>query len=454
MSISEKVKAEGGRNRKASSIVVASNQNIPTSTRMSPMQNPSLAKIEKETVKKPTSATAKKPGPKPGSKSKLKQSKQEVQSSLTDTGHLPKATGPSDSDSNDGGEYCICRGPDDHRMMVNCEGPCKDWYHCSCLGIDVEDAKELLDRYVCPKCSSDDFFTTYKPMCRYHNISGCRKSAQVCLKPNPSMYCSEQHRRDFWNHVATKLRSGEPSSIVSILSHAEVSSLAKFCNDRSEWQALGTEPRLEQKNKADPDCPIGLKYVTPEEAERIESIHTEKAHIKGKIELVQAQKKLLIMIHEHCKVIAQSPQLEVKDFCGYDNRLALNEIQFIRWKQSEEGKKAFETGVIGPRTRETMSFGAPLPFPGEIITTNPSPLESTSTHTGEETFHNYCFKPRKKCKHNGWRDIHGGDYQLTITNYEEHMARLQAEEDEIIQEAEIREATKDYHAHNVTIQHF
>ncbi|KAI1002855.1 hypothetical protein K3495_g5346 [Podosphaera aphanis] len=444
MSISEKVKAEGSRNRKATSSISASNQGQqalsrpPTLTsRASINSNDLHSKNEKEISKRSTTTSLKKPA----ARQILRQSKQEDKSILSsaNANHPSKSTGPSDSDSNDGGEYCICRGPDDHRMMVNCEGPCRDWYHCSCLGIDIEDAKELLDRYICPKCSTDDLFTTYKPMCRYFNISGCRKAAQIGLKPTPSMYCSEQHKRDFWTFVIKNFSPG-PSTIGGILSQSEVASLAKFFNTRSEWHALGTKPKLESKEGVDPKQPLGLDYITAEEAERIELIHSQRTILEEKIELMQSQKRLLFMIHEHSKLVASNPKNEIKDICGYDNRLAMNEAQFLRWKNSVEGQTVFSTGVLGPCTEETLSIVASIKFPGEALS---EPASSA-----------ICLKPRKKCKHNGWRDIHGSDYQLSINNYEEHKARLQAEEEEILEQAELREANKDYHSHNVTIQHF
>ncbi|CAD6503619.1 BgTH12-03279 [Blumeria graminis f. sp. triticale] len=451
MSISEKVKAEGGRHRKSTIANSSSSQNTTNSVHLSTISSrASLAsgsskpKVDKEITKR-NGTVGRKPGPKPGSRANFRQSKQDDISAASTlaANRLSKTSGPSDSESNDGGEYCICRGPDDHRMMVNCEGPCKDWYHCSCLDIDVEDAKELLDRYICPKCSNDVLFTTYKPMCRNFNFSGCRKAARIEMKPTPSMYCSEQHRRDFWLYVTERLRSNPSTTIGGALSKAEVASLARYFQDRHEWLSLGTKPKL---TSTDPtDYPAGLSYITTEENERIELIRAQKSSLEAKIDLVHAQKKLLVMIHERCKTAALIPNLEVKDICGYDNRLAMNQSQFLQWKNTAEGNLAFETGVLGPRTEETSSIGMPLNFPGETV------AESSSMAA---ELQNICLKPRKKCKHNGWRDIHGGDYQLSIQNYESHKVKLQDEVDEIVEEAELREATKDYHAHNITIRHF
>uniref|UniRef100_A0A803QJ69 Serine/threonine protein phosphatase 2A regulatory subunit n=1 Tax=Cannabis sativa TaxID=3483 RepID=A0A803QJ69_CANSA len=51
--------------------------------------------------------------------------------------------------------YCKCEmpyNPDD--LMVQCEG-CKDWFHPSCMGMTIEEAKKL-DHFLCSDCNSDD----------------------------------------------------------------------------------------------------------------------------------------------------------------------------------------------------------------------------------------------------------------------------------------------------------
>ncbi|PKA50649.1 hypothetical protein AXF42_Ash017988 [Apostasia shenzhenica] len=51
--------------------------------------------------------------------------------------------------------YCKCEmpyNPDD--LMVQCEA-CKDWFHPSCMGMTIEQAKKL-DQFLCSDCSSDD----------------------------------------------------------------------------------------------------------------------------------------------------------------------------------------------------------------------------------------------------------------------------------------------------------
>lgn len=44
--------------------------------------------------------------------------------------------------------FCICRKPDDHTWMIACDGPCQDWFHGRCVGMDEKDGN-LIDKYIC-----------------------------------------------------------------------------------------------------------------------------------------------------------------------------------------------------------------------------------------------------------------------------------------------------------------
>jgi len=51
--------------------------------------------------------------------------------------------------------YCKCEmpyNPDD--LMVQCEG-CKDWFHPSCMGMTIEQAKKI-DHYMCSDCAKEN----------------------------------------------------------------------------------------------------------------------------------------------------------------------------------------------------------------------------------------------------------------------------------------------------------
>ena len=57
------------------------------------------------------------------------------------------------ADDEDGSEedteaYCICRKPDDHTLMIGCDGPCEDWFHVRCVSMDSVKAK-LISKWYC-----------------------------------------------------------------------------------------------------------------------------------------------------------------------------------------------------------------------------------------------------------------------------------------------------------------
>lgn len=56
--------------------------------------------------------------------------------------------GDDDDDEEDNELFCVCRKPDDHTWMIACDGPCQDWFHGRCVGIDEKDGN-LIDKYIC-----------------------------------------------------------------------------------------------------------------------------------------------------------------------------------------------------------------------------------------------------------------------------------------------------------------
>jgi COMPASS component SPP1 len=191
--------------------------------------------------------------------------------------------------------------------------------------------------------------------------------------------------------------------------------------------------------------PVGLDYLTPDEQQEIEEIKTKKAGLEAKIRGYQDQQKVLLMVNKRAKIAAQQPNLEIKDICGYDNRLSFNEAQFARWAKTNEGITALTSGILGSRTEETKDIGSIIAFPGQ-----PSPTATA----GPEALNNICLKKMKKCKHAAWREVHNQDYVYNQKILKEDFERLSKLETELIDDAETREATKDYYADNVTEQLF
>lgn len=115
--------------------------------------------------------------------------------------------------SNDDGEvFCICRKGDNHTWMIACDGSCDEWYHGKCVNIREKDG-DLIDKYICPRCTRSDLMTTWKRMCRRY---GCRKPARVFQDP-PSKYCSKECGRMFFVEL---IQRGDP--YIETLSHGQL----------------------------------------------------------------------------------------------------------------------------------------------------------------------------------------------------------------------------------------
>ena len=48
--------------------------------------------------------------------------------------------------------FCTCRKPDDGKFMIACDGPCGDWYHGACVGINAKEARKM-DKYLCARAA-------------------------------------------------------------------------------------------------------------------------------------------------------------------------------------------------------------------------------------------------------------------------------------------------------------
>lgn len=72
------------------------------------------------------------------------------QNSVTPARSSSVANGAEDEDGSeeDTEAYCICRKPDDHTLMIACDGPCEDWFHARCVSMDSAKAK-LIYKWYC-----------------------------------------------------------------------------------------------------------------------------------------------------------------------------------------------------------------------------------------------------------------------------------------------------------------
>ena len=76
--------------------------------------------------------------------------KSRKQGSITPARSSSLLNGAEDEDGSeeDTEAYCICRKPDDHTLMIGCDGPCEDWFHVRCVSMDSVKAK-LISKWYC-----------------------------------------------------------------------------------------------------------------------------------------------------------------------------------------------------------------------------------------------------------------------------------------------------------------
>ncbi|KAL3426581.1 PHD-finger domain-containing protein [Phlyctema vagabunda] len=417
-SISESAKSEG-RPRKAVSAAPSSKQGTPAPSsaealpKMSPTKAAKSSQPKKKTKKAPRFETH------------------------PNTNSAKSAPGSEDeSGSDDGGEYCLCHGPDNHRPMIRCDGGCDDWYHCECVGINAADATELVDRYICPLCKTTEKFTTYKPMCRANQMNGCRKAASLNIDP-PSKYCSEEHKAVWARVIYSKFRQDMTPSLGGRLNVHEAAAIFEAVKTKRELDALGQKPKLPN---ADPNRPAGLDYLTDEEQKIINNHTARQAVLTAEKDSAKLQVQLLVLIEKRAAIA--STMLDGKPICGYDARLSFNPAQFAEWKETDEGKAALSNKVLGPRTKETEHIDQIIDSSGEA-----PPVESQVP----DECKSMCLA--KKCSHDGWREIHRVNYLYVIEMAKGEFWKLQRKIDVIVEDAETREATKDHDAHNETIEY-
>lgn len=127
--------------------------------------------------------------------------KQTDNASTTSTNPQEDGDGGSDEES-DHGPYCICRGPDDHRFMISCDG-CEDWFHGECVNIAKDVGENLIERFVCPNCTDGDKnVTLFKKTCSYKN---CVKPARYYGDGEKSAFCSDDHKQMWWEKAIASL---------------------------------------------------------------------------------------------------------------------------------------------------------------------------------------------------------------------------------------------------------
>ena len=228
--------------------------------------------------------------------------------------------------------------------MINCE-VCNDWFHGTCISLEESD-EQLIDTYICLICTAKGKGkTSWIRKCR---LDGCKKPAIQAVKGSRaggkglkgSKYCSDEHAIQFFK---TKLNDLDTES----LTKQQLKAILTGIGSVDEFKVLGdNEPIV-------PDSVL-WKYKSADDDSNLADLRLEREKISRKMEIVQLRQTFLHLVVEKTKQLnadlksALPQQLAVgkskpkaKEICGYDERLSLDDAEFLEWTASDEGKHIF-----------------------------------------------------------------------------------------------------------------
>ncbi|KAJ4131597.1 hypothetical protein NW768_005790 [Fusarium equiseti] len=356
------------------------------------------------TIKKSSKRSNNTGGPRAAKKAKSAQSG-------STSGEAPESAG-SELEESDHGPYCICRGADDHRWMIFCEN-CEDWYHGECIDLNKEIGESLIERFICPLCTTENRKTIYKKTC---SLSGCRKPARL-TDEEPSVFCSVEHAQTWWERMVAKLPKGKGKGVTNDqLTQEEFMALLESgssgFDDNGNWR-LVKEPFSGEETKAVDTSGEGGEnnndalHLSDEEKEFLKNAAAARFQLAEETVLCHKMLTLLDYAHERRQAAISAGRFK-EDICGYDQRLDTVSARdpFDAFTKSPEGEAIFRAGRLDD----------PL---GE----------------GDEV-RGMC--DRKRCK------IHSGWYKMLSSGLKHHIREMATQADEVGEEEKVmRQAAKE-----------
>jgi COMPASS component SPP1 len=269
---------------------------------------------------------------------------------------------PAGSDAEDE-IYCICRRPDDHKYMIGCDGGCDNWFHGACVNI-TETKGKLIDKYICEKCGANGKgCTTWKPMCRR---DGCVAPARVgnlaTAGAGPSKYCSDEcGQRVFAERLRSaaaekprasrKRRSAAaaasdsdsegdggarvaPISRTGPLRAGALTALARAAAGGASFRALGGvgdsfSPPSAAAAAPEPALTRGERAALADVAAKKEALRAARAALAERTRFLERARAA-------ATAAAEKAGGKVKEFCGFDARLAWSAAKWGAGKENEE----------------------------------------------------------------------------------------------------------------------
>ncbi|CAK7568251.1 MAG: COMPASS (complex proteins associated with Set1p) component [Sporothrix epigloea] len=283
--------------------------------------------------------------------------------------------------TSDNGPYCICRGPDDHRWMIQCDD-CEDWFHGDCVSIKKDDGENMMLSYICPNCTIPGrYVTRYRRLC---SLPGCRKAARLygedgmspaevpvltSASATASHFCSDSHRDQWWDGLLGQLATDRRSSAAlcvggtaSAAAEAEMAidlfSPAQLLAVLAHTHQPGVAPMLlhglvsdHHQKKLPVAADVDPACMTVEERETTQTSAADRLHLAEQLVMCQKMLQLLDMAKTRSQEAIKAGLVE-RDSCGYDQRLQHVGVQphFQQFLASPEGAALFgEDTLQAPR---------------------------------------------------------------------------------------------------------
>ncbi|KAI6785377.1 Set1 complex component-like protein [Emericellopsis cladophorae] len=225
--------------------------------------------------------------PKPSGPPKKSAKRVKADDALTEEGSQAEIEDGSDDDISDDNTYCICKGKDDHRWMICCE-KCEDWFHGECINLSKEVGETLIEKFICPRCTTDTFTSLYKKTC---GLKGCREPARLAADGDYSVFCSNEHAQSWWERMVSRLpKSRGKTGLSDELTQDELMALLA-CG----MGTVGEDAILQRAERA--------RYSMAQETILCD-------HMRTLIELAMKRHRLAV----------KAGRL-AKNSCGYDHRL-------------------------------------------------------------------------------------------------------------------------------------
>ncbi|KAK7418632.1 hypothetical protein QQX98_003821 [Neonectria punicea] len=329
---------------------------IPQSTSKSPSHppqpstdSPNMATHQQTGLKKKGTAATIKKAPKRPRNSGPMASKR---AKHTPSGQTPQSGSSEDEAEEDNGPYCLCRGPDDHRWMIFCEN-CEDWFHGECIHLNKDIGESLIEKFICPNCTSGNLTTIYKKTCA---LSGCRKAARL-TQVNQSVFCSVEHAQTWWERMVARLpktrgKGGFNDQLIQEEFMALLGSGLSGLDEGGAWR-LVKAPFSDEKSKegegvAGTDDSQLADIISEEEKEFLENAAMARFHLAEETLLCHKMVTLIELAQERRRAAITAGRIG-EDICGYDQRLDTISARdaFAAFAKSAEGEAIFKASKLG-----------------------------------------------------------------------------------------------------------